>query len=352
MKKKLFYSAVAIAMLSMSGCSNEATIEQEGQEGNKTNAIGFKSFLDKNTKATPTSPGSLKQDFWVYAYFDNIGDHSTTGLTPNFMYDQHVIHNGSGFSYTPVKYWPESGDVEFYAYTPRTTTQITFTNPTLATSKGYPAFKYKVNSSILAQEDLLVAAIEDQDGLSGSVNLNFNHSLTKVGFSARTAGDYASQGVTVKVKSITMSNIINEGAFSYENYVNVADTARWWTADSDKKTSYAPGIVNSGGVTIGFYPNNTYLQVNASDQFLLMIPQNFTGSNSQMTIVYDILYRDGTATEEFTKVIDLNGTISWTAGTYVNYALTISLKMVTFTASVSDWNNKQQDIIILPEDDE
>lgn len=352
MKKHLFYSVVAIAMLSMFGCCNDNN-RLDNEEGDEQNAIGFKSFLEKSTRATPTPSGSLKQDFWVSAYYDAIGDHSTTGLSPNFMYNQHVVYTGSGFTYTPVKYWPNSGDVEFYAWTPNTPANLVFTNPTSQSSTGYPVFTYTVKNNILGQEDLLVAAIEDQDGTSGSVNLNFNHALTKIGFSARTAGDYASQGVTIKITGITLSNIINSGAFSYNNYVNVADTTRWWTptASSDT-TDYAPGIVNSNGVTVGYYANNTYLQVNASDQFLLMIPQNFNSNKAQLTINYELIYADNTPMEKFTKVVDLNGTTSWKAGTYVNYALTISLNMVTFTASVSDWNNTQQNIIILPEDDE
>lgn len=352
MKKHLFYFAAALAVVSMFGCSKDATTGT-GQGGeDDSNAIGFKTFLDKSTKGVSTPAGGLKQDFWVNGYYDAIGDHSTTGLDPSFMYMQQVSYTGSGFTYSPVKFWPQTGDVEFYAWTPYSPANLKFTTPTEKTSKGYPVFTYTVKDLVASQEDLLVSGLGDQDGTSGSVNLIFSHALTKVGFVARAGGDYASLGVNIKVKNIEVDSVINNGTFSYDNYMNIQDTARWWTTGNSPKLSYAPALAVSGGVTVGTYPNNGFVQLNGSDQFLLMIPQNFTGSKAQLKITYDVFYQDNTPTEEFVKTIPLDGSISWRGSTYVTYAFTISLNMITFTATVNDWTTKQDNIIILPEDNE
>lgn len=348
MKKMMLFAA--ISALALAGCSDNDSTDQGGTT--PLNAIGFKSYVEKNAKGSPLEPGALKQDFGVYAYYDAVGDENLANLTPDFMFNQRVIYENPGFTYTPVKFWPNSGDVDFYAYTPYGSANLLFTTPQAATDKGYPVFTYTVGTPIASEEDLLVATKEDQDGLSGSVNLVFDHALTKVGFSARTAGDYASLGVTVKVKSISLKDIVNKGSFSYDKYTNVADTSKWWTVDQASMAAYAPAFKDNGGINVGFYEKDAYLLLNASDQFLLMIPQSFSGKTSQLTLVYDLIYADGTPTEEFTKVVDLNGTIPWTAGVYVNYAFTISLKMVTFTATVTDWRNESQSIIILPEDNE
>ena len=350
MKKFLFLSMTIIAALFGASCSNDNSDSLGIPEKGKQTAIGFKSFVEKNTKALSTAPGDLKQDFWVYAYYDSIGDNSSVKLKPNFMDNQHVIYGASGFTYSPTKFWPETGDVNFYAYTPNTSKHITITKPALADSLGYPVFTYTVDSLITSQEDLLVAQAEDQDGINGNVNFNFDHALTKIAVCARTAGNYQAQGATVKITGITFSNIVNSKSFSFDRYTNISDVSSWWASlDPVTTASYSPRLGSS--VTVPYYVTDTFLVVTPNDQSLLMIPQNFTGTSANLRITYQISYSDGSATQFFTKYIPLNGTIAWNPGSFVNYALTINLSMITFTASLNDWNIAFQDISIIPEDD-
>ena len=328
-------------MLSMIvACSNDELTFPDGNVVSQK-AVGFKTFLDKGiTKGISTQPGNLRQSFWVYAYYDSIGDNNSTLLKPDFMFAQRIVYNDSTFSYSPTKYWPQTGDVNFYAWTPNTSANLTVTNPLTKDSIGYPVFTYTVNSTIANQEDVLVAAAEDQDGTIGNVNFQFAHALTKVGFCARTAGDYAASGVTVKIMSITLNHIVNSGSFSFEKYsMNYVDSV-WWTPTASSTATYVPNIGASTGAVIGYYGNNyTYMELPTSNQFLLMIPQSFDdNAQANITIIYKILYSDGTATQTFTKVIPLQGTISWVPGSYVNYAIKISLDVVTFTGVVTDWN--------------
>lgn len=353
MKKSLLFLAGAIVMLSlMISCSQDDS-DMPNDNINSSKTIGFKTFLDKNvTRGISTVAGALKQDFWTYAYYDSIGDRSTSILTPNFMYNQHVIYNDSTFTYSPTKYWPNTGDVDFYAWTPNTSANLTITNPTSTTSVGYPTFTYTVNNTIANQEDLLVAAAEDQDGTSGTVNLQYDHALTKVGFCARTSGDYSASGVTVRIMSITLNSIANKGAFSYEKYAENNLNSTWWTVDTSSKVNYVPNILaGSAGRRVGYYGVNTYLELPDTDQFLLMMPQSFTGTSATIVIVYKVLYSDSTPTQTFTKTVELDGTVDWVPGTYVNYAITISLDVITFTGVVSDWNVVNPAINIIPADD-
>lgn len=355
MKKSLFFLAGTIVMINiMISCSQDDS-DMLNADMNNSRTIGFKTFLDKNvTRGISTPSGALKQDFWTYAYYDSVGDRSTSILKPNFMYAQHVIYNDSTFSYSPTKYWPNTGDVNFYAWTPNNSSNLTITNPTSAASVGFPAFNYTVNSTIANQEDLLIAVAEDQDGTSGTVNLPFDHALTKVGFAARTLGDYSASGVTVRVMSITLNSIINSGSFSYEKYAENNQNTTWWTPVASSTVNYAPDILaGSAGRRVGYYGVNTYLQLPDNNQFLLMIPQSFTGrANSNITIVYKVLYSDETPTQTFTKVVPLNGTVDWVPGTYVTYTITISLNVITFEGVVNDWNMSYPSINIIPTDDE
>lgn len=354
MKKSLLFLASAIVMLSlMISCSQDDS-DMPNDNINSSRTIGFKTFLDKNvTRGISTAAGALKQDFWTYAYYDSVGDRSTEILKPNFMYAQHVVYNDSTFTYSPTKYWPNTGDVNFYAWTPNTAANLFFSNPTSATSVGFPIFNYTVNSTIANQEDLLIAVAEDQDGTSGTVNLPFDHALTKVGFCARTLGDYSASGVTVRIMSITLSSIVNKGEFSYEKYAEENANTTWWTVDSSSKVNYAPDIrAGSTGRRVGYYGVNTYLELPDDNQFLLVMPQSFTGTDATITIVYKVLYSDGTSTQTFTKTVEMAETVNWAPGTYVNYAITISLNVVTFTGVVSDWNIINPAINIIPTDDD
>lgn len=154
MKSNLFY--VAIAALVMTGCSDKDTANPNEEN---SQAIGFKSYVERNTKGSSVQAGSLKQDFTVYAYYSIPGDETAATLTPDFMFNQHVTYSAPGFTYTPVKYWPTTGDVDFYAYSPYNSINLAVTNPKLATDIGYPVFTYTTDTAVIKEEDLLVMRI-------------------------------------------------------------------------------------------------------------------------------------------------------------------------------------------------
>jgi hypothetical protein len=152
--------------------------------------------------------------------------------------------------------------------------------------------------------------------------------------------------------SITLNSIANKGAFSYEKYAENNLNSTWWTVDTSSKVNYVPNILaGSAGRRVGYYGVNTYLELPDTDQFLLMMPQSFTGTSATIVIVYKVLYSDSTPTQTFTKTVELDGTVDWVPGTYVNYAITISLDVITFTGVVSDWNVVNPAINIIPADD-
>ena len=57
--------------------------------------------------------------------------------------------------------------------------------------------------------------------------------------------------------------------------------------DSSSKVNYAPDIrAGSTGRRVGYYGVNTYLELPDDNQFLLVMPQSFTGTDATITIVY------------------------------------------------------------------
>lgn len=298
----------------------------------------------------------MTQNFGVFGYWDEVGDKPTTGLVPDFMLDQLIKYDNGKFSYTPIKYWPNTGDVDFYAYAPYKSTRLTFTTPTDNTKPGYPVFDYTVNPTIVSQDDVLVSAAEDQYGLVKSVNFVFDHALTKVAFAAKTHGDYKATGAIVKITGISLANIINEGSFAYQSYVQQTNKATWWTPKTTK-VSYTPGLSNPDGVEIKYkYDNDeegdgtTYKIVNGDDQYLLLIPQSFAAGTATLKVDYSVAY--GSVVEPFTKTFELKGTKDWMPGMFITYAIDISLNMVTFTATVNTWKDASQEFVVIPEDEE
>jgi len=136
---KKFLSMAAAAMM-FAACS-ENSLQPEPIEVAKTPAvagqtpIGFSAYTDRGvTRAgatgelTTNGTTSLASNgFGVFAYYTDNKEYA--GKTkPDFMYNQKVTSDGSNWTYTPVKYWPneygasaESADIDlvsFFAYAP------------------------------------------------------------------------------------------------------------------------------------------------------------------------------------------------------------------------------------------
>lgn len=144
--KKVFLFAAAAAMFA--ACSNEDGIaEQQIQQPKETSdfltgttPVGFDVYVNRATRAglfgseMNITQLQLAQNagggFGVFAYYTDNNDYDQTAL-PNFMYNQGVFYDGSIWTYSPVKYWPnefgttaiaEDYDrISFFAYAPYVT---------------------------------------------------------------------------------------------------------------------------------------------------------------------------------------------------------------------------------------
>lgn len=123
MKKSILFAAVAALVLG--ACTKTETFTSQTE----ADAVSFGAYSPRTiTKAGPTddmNTAALQQHgFGVFATYSGTDDFS--GATDDFMYNQLVNHNGSEWTYSPVKYWPnptngQSADdqkVSFFAYAP------------------------------------------------------------------------------------------------------------------------------------------------------------------------------------------------------------------------------------------
>ena len=129
---KTNYLILAAAVLALAACNKQeapATAELSAPA-----AISFDGYLNRGVATRSGAAGLMDatllqaQGFGVFGYYTDFNAYDDQA-TPNFMYNQKVTYaDGTGWSYTPVKYWPnEYGDkaisddidkVSFFAYAP------------------------------------------------------------------------------------------------------------------------------------------------------------------------------------------------------------------------------------------
>ena len=101
------------AALLLAGCSQEESIPGEDST---PNAIAFGTFVQKATKGTPVTGTVLPDggEFLVMANTDLTEPSPLDFMRQTVTY----VNVGTGCTYSPTKYWPASGSVNFFAVYP------------------------------------------------------------------------------------------------------------------------------------------------------------------------------------------------------------------------------------------
>jgi hypothetical protein len=250
MKKIILGVMVAVSLLA---CSKEQVIEV-----NRANdEITFSVVTDAITRGYVYSSTELPQKFHVYA--------NHNGRT--YMSDHHVeLIDGVYVNSDGVHYWPEEGDVTFYAY--QTGGEMHWV------SGEVPTMTFKVQSKVEEQLDFIYAVKSQCKDDNAPVALNFRHALSQVVFQAKNTNP----GLYVEVYGVSVCNVGATNLFTFA------------TDDTDKEISATTqGTWNSltGGTadySISFdshriHGNNTVVELgksNAINATMLLLPQTTT----------------------------------------------------------------------------
>lgn len=159
-------------------------------------------------------------------------------VAPNFMYNQAVAFDGSAWSYSPVKYWPNTtGDrLSFYGYYP-----MSAVTTSANTQKGLPTLTY---SNPALDVDLLAARSESLQR-SSTVALPFRHILAQVNFTFTytTESTYEYDPV---IHTIAF-DVPYSGTFGYTYTDTAGKLAKWTvgraTTTVQRFTADAAGVV-------------------------------------------------------------------------------------------------------------
>jgi len=316
MDKKFFMGIAAMAALTLVSCSSD-DLDSFSDNSSKNEAISFDGYLGRSAVAVNGTRGGVEtketlktKGFGVFGKYD-AGDGKTSDA--NFFKNQKVTCPGTKWTYSPLKYWPTQGKIDFLAYAPYKEGQ---------TLKGNTnTFDFTVASEAANQIDLLWANATGQiktnfEGTTKEkVKFLFKHALSRLGYTVKLSGNYSSSDATFTLKKITLAGSPNETtkAFYTKGTIDLAKTnskvdlsktntaTGLWTAvttaDNKQNFTWFEGNYNVTTASAS-HPD----EANKNKDYLFVIPQDFSEKIEEagqqkdnpdklyVIVVYDVTY--------------------------------------------------------------
>ncbi len=230
-------------------------------------------------------------DFGVSAYYED-GIFDMTSSIPNFMNNVKVNKIADNqWDYSPIMYWPTSGTVSFFAYSPY---EVTVNGSLLISSYGMPIYRYTQPVDIKQQKDLLLAyPIINKSKLDlnsdKKLPLKFKHALSSVVFNAYVMNE---QVEPVKVTSIIIQSLRSKKqavfASASSGVTNYQDWLLTWSDVSDSlDENYELSIDNECLFDMDIKANTTAINITRNDGNLIVLPQQV--DDTDMIIVTSIM---------------------------------------------------------------
>lgn len=289
MKKNIINSmfGLAVASLMLTACSSadDAVTSSPTAPAIDDTAINFSAYMNRTTTRGGYE-GELDLDalkgaangFGVMAYYTDNQPYTPNAI-PNFMYNQQVTHDGSAWTYSPLKYWPnEFGQqatstgldrLSFFAYAPYVAVDpvtgyaVEEEDPvtgdpilkdygivgmTRSAENGNPKVRYYVNLDPTKQVDLCWAApwmdISKLDQpVNEKVKFAFKHALASLNVQVDAKfdnGGTLDDNTRIWVRSVTFEGLAMKGEL---NLNNDQDNPEW-------NDLYSNGLLTGEPVTI------------------------------------------------------------------------------------------------------
>lgn len=314
MDKKFVMSIAAMAALTLVSCSSD-DLDSFSGDSSKNEAISFDGYLGRSavavngTRGSEVKIGDLQADgFGVFGKYT-----STDGQTSdaNFFKNQQVTYSTteSKWTYSPLKFWPSDGHIDFLAYAPY---NYDGTNTTL--TGGSKINNFTVSGTIADQTDLLwtntTGSISaNLTSAKEKVNFQFHHALSRLGYTVNLTGDYSSNPdnkATFTLKKITLAGSSDgtKGAFYKSGTIDLSKQNNkeglWSNQAGQQKFDWLSG---DKPVTYVNPTDHTKKPVsNLDTEYLFVIPQDFSKDKIEgqpdpdelyVIVEYTITYKDG-----------------------------------------------------------
>lgn len=366
MDKKFVMGIAAMAALTLVSCSSD-DLDSLSDNSSKNEAISFDGYLGRSAVAVNGTRGSVetketlkKEGFGV---FGNYKAEAGQTSVPDFFKNQPVTYKNSKWTYSPLKYWPANGQIDFLAYAPFDSEQKLIENSKLA---------FEVKPTATEQKDLLWANATSQitgnfaSTTNKKVNFLFKHALSRLGYTVKLSGNYSSSDATFTLKKITLAGSPDETTKAFykngtidlsktdtkENLSKTNDPKGLWTAETtaDNKQNFPWFSAGAQSVTITYVDptDQTKKPVSNGKDYLFVIPQDFSstadGADKLYVIVeYDVTYTSSSTT--ITNTVYKKLPIKFEQGKAYMLNLTIGLPIefdidVETVSGVEDWDEQ------------
>lgn len=342
MDKKFVMGIAAMAALTLVSCSSD-DLDSVSDNSSKNEAISFDSYLGRSAVAVNGTRGSVLDNTTLQPKgFGVFGHHVETDATEygfDLFNNVKVTYETSAWTYSPLRFWPTSGHIDFLAYAPY---DSKYDN---TVTKDNQKLEFEVISDIKNQKDLLYAKADGKkkDNISADKNkvkFTFNHALSKLGYKVKLSGDYSSNA-TFKLAKITLAGS-SDGATKAFYTKGKIDLSKTNTA-SDLWSEYAAGRQNFDWFSGSSYtvtgtdlkhPDNNRAE---DKDYLFVIPQNFeTGTDELYVIVeYTITYTNDES-HPITNKVYKQIKQEFKPGKAYMINLTLGLP-IEFDAAVTEW---------------
>lgn len=321
MDKKFVMGIAAMAALTLVSCSSD-DLDSFSDNSSKNEAISFDGYLGRSAVAVNGTRGSeetidqLKTDgFGVFGKYT-----PTEGQASNLFDNQKVTYSTSTtpteskWTYSPLKFWPANGKIDFLAYAPYDK------NTTL--TGGSKIENFIVDENIAKQKDLLWTndmnhqITENITTAKEKVNFQFHHALSRLGYNVTLSGDYSSSGATFTVNKITLAGSPDGTSKKAFYKTGTIDLSKIVTKDNTEKNKEDLSKTNTGGLwTAGTSDDNkqnfdlvssdqplNQTGIKSGDNYLFVIPQDFSGTDELYVYVEYTINYGGTTGSVTNKV--------------------------------------------------
>lgn len=352
MYKKFFMGIAAMAALTLVSCSSD-DLNSLSDNSSKNEAISFDGYLGRSAVAVNGSRGSVleiadlqksKDGFGVFGNYNSTGGQNFGfNLFNNVKVTYDASAETKAWTYSPLKYWPTKGHIDFLAYAPRVD------NKQLKGS----SIEFTVENSVAAQKDLLYAKAVGQTMANNSgnqkVKFQFEHALSRLGYSVKLKGTCSSDA-TITLKKIILAGSATEpteesatesGAF-YTNGTIDLSTGNWSSLSAKQYFNWY-SAETPGAQTVAFTSGSNVTHTNPTSDYLFVIPQNFSQSGNTLYVIveYTIQYTGVTDPETgkpaiITNTVHKQLTTDFKQGKAYTINLTIG-RPIEFDADVTEW---------------
>lgn len=381
---KLFL-AVAVQM-ALCGCWQDILLAPSESEA--AEAVTFGTYLGRSaeTRAAAIDNNNMGSGgFGVNAWYSGIipFDEFVVGNPePNFMNNTRVYDDGAGWTYSPLKYWPDNpGDkVSFVAYAPYN--MVTDAEGNVVRNENITVdgttVAYTVPNEVKEQVDLLWSDSGESDAhntvdmekqaVDEVVTFYFKHALAKITFSVEAAVDEVEAG-NIALDENTEIFVRKVALMAADD--TYSETDGWLTAGGP---FYTGGILDLvSGLWSDKTPGQRFLFTSAHfvdetalildntnssepqtllnpESCLMIIPNNGDGGTEfKVYMEYDVVTTDPDATEDYNDsstitnriTSDVALSIDFMSGKAYNLNLILGMTSSGFDVVVNDWVDEE-----------